>query len=214
MVTSNALIPLESGDHLTREEFHRRYCLRTDIRKAELVLGVVYVASPVRAASHGTPQNMVAGWLWNYVATHPRLEAAEDSTVYFDDSEVQPNACLYHVPWTGVGARLTDDGYLEGAPELVVEIAASSAAYDLHDKLEAYRRGGVREYIVWRTLDAQIDWFRLHEGVYVPLEPDARGVIESTVFPGLRLAVAKMLVGDRAGVLRELQRPGREGVEG
>jgi hypothetical protein len=28
------------------EEFHRRYCERPDIKRAELVEGVVYVASP------------------------------------------------------------------------------------------------------------------------------------------------------------------------
>ena len=31
------LVPLESGDRLTREEFHHRYCARPDIKKAELI---------------------------------------------------------------------------------------------------------------------------------------------------------------------------------
>ena len=96
------------------------------------------------------------------------------------------------------------EGHLGGAPQLVVEIAASSVSYDLHDKKEAYRRNQVREYIVWRVLDQAIDWFRLEAGEYARVEPDERGVIESTTFPGLRLNVPKMLTGDLAGVLAEL----------
>jgi len=45
--------PLESGDRLTRQEFERRYQAMPNIQKAELIEGVVYVASPVRATSHG-----------------------------------------------------------------------------------------------------------------------------------------------------------------
>ncbi len=98
-------------------------------------------------------------------------------------------------------ARLTSDGCIEGAPLLVVEVAASSASYDLHDKLRAYRRAGTKEYIVWRTLDKAIDWFRLHEGEFLRAEPDEHGTIESSVFPGLRLSVPAMLARDRAAVL-------------
>ena len=88
----------------------------------------------------------------------------------------------------------------------MVEVSASGASYDLHDKKEAYRRNGVREYIVWRVLDGAIDWFRLDptEGEYERIEPDERGVIESAVFAGLRLHLPKMLAADLKGVLAEL----------
>jgi hypothetical protein len=46
---------LEAGDHLTREEFHRRYLARPDIKKAERINGVVYVPSPVRIDWHAQP---------------------------------------------------------------------------------------------------------------------------------------------------------------
>jgi Uma2 family endonuclease len=87
----------------------------------------------------------------------------------------------------------------------VVEIAASSASYDLHDKKEAYRRNGVREYVVWRVLDEAVDWLRLEDGAYVRVEPSARGLIESATFPGLRLNVPKLLAGDLAAVLRAVR---------
>ncbi|MGD1805508.1 hypothetical protein ACP6PL_08700 [Dapis sp. BLCC M126] len=34
--------------------------------------------------------------------------------------------------------KISEDDYIEGMPELIVEVAASIAAYDLHDKLKAY----------------------------------------------------------------------------
>jgi Uma2 family endonuclease len=105
----------------------------------------------------------------------------------------------------GGHAHVSDDDYLEGTPELIVEVAASSASYDLHVKREVYRRNGVQEYIVWRVYDRQIDWFRIEDARYVTVPPDASGVIHSRVLPGLRLAVSALLTGDLAHVLAEVQ---------
>ena len=207
MPVSTKIVPvLESGDRLTRAEFHRRYCERPDIKKAELVEGVVYVASPLRFDLHAEPDAWAVGWLTAYCARHPEARVGGNATVLLDaDNEVQPDVCLWRAE--PGGPHLTEDHYVEGAPQLVVEVAASSASYDLHDKMRAYRRNGVLEYVVWRTLDEAVDWFRLDEGEYVRVEPDARGVIESQVFPGLRLHVTKLLAGDLAGVLAELEQP-------
>jgi Uma2 family endonuclease len=197
-------VVLESGDHLTRAEFHRRYCAHPEIKKAELVEGVVYVGSPVRANVHGHPHARILAWLGAYWAQHPELELDDNATVMLDaDNEVQPDACLWRQE--PGGPRMNEEGYIEGAPPLVVEIAASSASYDLHEKLRVYRRNGVREYVVWRVLDGAIDWFRLQEGEYVKGEPDAQGVIESEGFLGLRLDVPKLLADDLAGVLAALR---------
>jgi len=86
-----------------------------------------------------------------------------------------------------------------------VEVAASSAAIDLHDKKRAYRRNQVREYIVWRTLEGQLDWFRLEAEEYVMQLPDEQGILRSQVFPGLWLAVSALLAGEMARVLSVLQ---------
>jgi Uma2 family endonuclease len=196
---------LEAGDHLTREEFHRRYLARPDIKKAELIDGVVYVLSPVRVTQHAQPHGFVMGWLALYISQRPDVILADNATVFLDgQAEVQPDAFLIR-PALG-GPRVTDDGYLEGAPQLVVEVSASSATYDLHVKKEAYRRNGVREYVVWRVLDEAIDWFRLQDGEYVLVEPDADGIVESVQFPGLRLHIASMLAGNLAAVLAEVHR--------
>jgi Uma2 family endonuclease len=207
-ISASSLIDgfLEAGDHLTREEFHRRYLLRPDIKKAELIDGVVYVPSPVRVDLHSDQHAAMVAWLYVYAASHPSLGVLDNATVFLDgEVEVQPDTGLWQ-PAPG-GPRITEDHYLEGPPQLVVEVAASSANYDLHEKKEAYRRNGVREYVVWRVLDKVIDWFELRDGEYVLREPDEAGIIESVQFPGLRLSVPSMLAGDKAAVLAAL-RPG------
>lgn len=197
---TDAPVLLEAGDHLTREEFHRRYLARPDIKKAELIDGVVYVPSPVRVRQHGRPHAFVLAWLGAYVALVPETLLADNATIFLDGRvEVQPDAFLWR-PEPGP-AHETEDGYFEGAPQLVVEVTASSVSYDLHVKKEAYRRNGVREYVVWRVIDEAIDWFRLQDGEYVLIVPDADGIIESEQFPGLRLHVQSMLDGDLAAVL-------------
>ena len=198
-----AIPPLDNGDHLSRAEFERRYQAMPRLKKAELVEGVVYMASPLRIKSHGEPHGDLIGWLWTYKAATPGILLGVEPTVRLDpDNEPQPDAVLF-VP--GQQASISGDDYIEGAPELVVEVAASSVSLDLHDKKRAYRRNGVQEYIVWRTLEGQVDWFRLKADDYVPQVPDSDGILRSTVFPGLWLSVPALVSGDLAMVLSVLQ---------
>jgi Uma2 family endonuclease len=198
--------PLESGDRLTRHEFERRYQAMPQIKKAELIEGVVYVASPVRATRHGRPHAKIMTWLGTYWAATPGVDLQDNTTVRLDaDNEPQPDALLRIEPEVGGNSRISEDDYIEGAPELIAEIAASSASYDLSDKLNAYRRSGVQEYIVWQIYENRLDWFGLQEGRYVSLQPDDAGVIRSSVFPGLWLAMNALREGDLAQVLAVLQ---------
>ena len=197
---------LENGDRLTRAEFERRYDARPDLKKAELIEGVVHMPSPTRSAGHARPHAAVMFWLGTYALATPGVQVNDNPTVRLDlDNEPQPDAALLVDPEAGGQARVDEDDYVEGAPELVAEIAASSASYDLHDKLHVYRRSGMREYLVWRTLDGRFDWFELADGVYRPRPPDAAGVVNSGVFPGLRLATDALLRGDLPDVLAAQQ---------
>lgn len=196
--------PLESGDRLNRYEFERRYNAMPHLRKAELIEGVVYVPAALRFRSHGQPHGDLTGWLWTYKVATPGIELGIEPTVRLDlDNEPQPDAVL--MIEDGGQARLSEDDYIEGAPELVAEIAASSAAIDLGDKKRAYRRNGIREYIVWQVFEQRLDWFYLQEGEYVPLPVDEDGVIRSQVFPGLWLAANDLLTGNMGRVLAVLQ---------
>ena len=189
---------LENGDRLNRIEFERRYTA-SNIKKAELIEGLVHVASPLRFTPHAEPHARILTWLGTYQSMVAKLAVGIEPTVRLDeDNEPQPDAVLFRI---GGNAQIDDDGYIMGAPELVVEIAASTVSYDLHAKKRVYERNGVKEYIVWRTLDREIDWFILENGKYVKLDPDNAGIIHSREFEGLRLKIKAILNGDMGAVL-------------
>ncbi len=189
--------PLENGDRLTRPEFERRYNAMPDCKKAELIEGQVYMASPVRARKHSRPHAAIMTWLGNYWLATPGIELLDNPTVILDaDNEPQPDACLRLEEFVGGRSSITAADYVQGPPELMVEVSASTASYDLHDKKQVYRRNGVQEYLVWRVNDRALDWFELQDGVYVNLPIGADGLIRSRVFPGLWLAVADLLAGN------------------
>jgi Uma2 family endonuclease len=203
---SGAIPPLESGDRLNRYEFERRYNAMLSLKKAELIEGVVYLPAALRFRSHAEPHGNLMGWLWTYKISTPGVELGDNPTVRLDlDNEPQPDAVLLISENCGGQARLSEDDYVEGAPELVAEIAASSVAIDLHDKKRAYRRNGVQEYIVWQVCEHRLDWFYLQQGEYVSLPVDEDNVIRSRVFPGLWLAAGDLLAGNMARVLSMLQ---------
>jgi Uma2 family endonuclease len=189
--------PLETGDRLTRAEFERRYSAMPQVKKAELIEGIVYMPSPVRVRRHGRPHVILAGWLSHYLAKTPEIEwFGDNSTVRLDeDNEPQPDILLMLPRAAGGSAKVDDDDYVSGPPDLVCEVAASSVSIDLHIKLNAYRRNGVREYLVWRTEDRAVDWFFLHEGAYQRIEP-ADGLLKSRTFGGLWLDPAALVAGD------------------
>jgi Uma2 family endonuclease len=203
---------LQNGDRLTRQEFERRYEAMPDVKKAELVEGTVYMPSPVRNLGHAQPHAHLMTWLGVYAASTPGVAAADNATVRLDlDNEVQPDALLRIDEAAGGQSTISGDDHIEGAPELIAEVAHNSAAYDLYDKKQAYRRNGVQEYLVWQIEDRRVDGFVLDEGAYRPLSPDADGLLVSRAFPGLVLAVEALLDGDLASVLSVLQeRLGKE----
>jgi Uma2 family endonuclease len=197
--------PLEPGDRLSREEFERRYRAMPALKKAELIEGVVYIPPPPRFKRHARPHADVVGWLYLYTASTPGVELADDATVRLDlANEPQPDAFLFIEPQRGGQVRISDD-YIEFAPELVVEVASSSVSYDLGLKLEAYRRNCVREYVVWRVLDHEIDWFVLKDGQYRQLGPGSDAIYGSEVFPGLWLDRQALLERNHAKVIECVQ---------
>jgi len=193
--------PLSNGDMLSRSEFERRWELHPEIKKAELIDGVVYLDVTV-SPEHGQCHALVMGWLTCFWARHLELQVLDNTTVRLAGAnDLQPDALLRRREG---GTSHLSGGAVEGPPELVVEIAASSAAYDMHVKKEAYRRGGVREYVAWQQYENRLDWFVLEGESYASRVPDEHGIIESRGFPGLRLDVAALLAGDLPAVLTAL----------
>jgi len=146
---------------------------------------------------------MIMAWLSAYWVATRGVELADNATVRLKgDNEPQPDALLRI---ENGQSQISDDDYIEGAPELIVEVAASSASYDLHDKLNTYRRNGVQEYVVWQIYNNELKWFSLKEGEYVPLLADKAGIIRSQIFPGLHLAVHALLARDKMAVMTTVQ---------
>ena len=204
-VEAKAIPRLESGDRLSAGEYMRRYEAMPGVR-AELIEGVVYVSSPV-SRPHGVNHIDLSVWAGMYGIFTPGVEVAADSTIHLDpDNTPQPDIHLRVLTTHGGRTTLTDDGkYVVGAPEMTIEIAASSVSYDLHDKMESYRRNGTSEYLVWRIEDGRIDWFALtRNGRYVRQKPRVDGLFKSMVFPGLWLDAEAALRGDMARVLQVL----------
>lgn len=203
--TGGRVPELRAGDRLSRAEFERRYAAMPHVKKAELIEGIVYMPSPVSQEEHSGPHFKLITWLGVYAASTPGVEGGDNGTLRLDlDNEPQPDAFLRILPECG-GQSRNDGKYVGGAPELIAEVAASSASYDLHDKLRAYRRNGVCEYLVWRVWDRAIDWFGLREGQYEQLCRGPEGHLESQVLPGLRLDPEALLRGDLARVLAVAQ---------
>src|SRR5437868_6081532 len=154
--------PLEPGDHLSRDEFERRYDAMPDLKGAELIDGVVYMPSPVGFAKHAAPHFNLITWLGVYCASTAGVRGADNSTIRLDiDTELQPDATLIIEPSCGGRVALSADDFIVGSPEWVGEVSASSASFDLHTKFRVYRRVNVQEYLVWRVRDQAIDWFVL-----------------------------------------------------
>ena len=198
--------PLENGDRFSRSEFERRYAAMPEIGKVELIEGIVFMPAALRFYSHGKPHSDLNTWLNLYRIFTPGTDVGDTPTVQLDDdNEPQPDVVLLIQPESGGQVRFSDDDYIQGAPELIAEVAASTVSIDLGAKKTAYQRNRVQEYIVWRVLDQQVDWFCLENGEYVDLLPDADGITRSRVFPGLWLDKTALLSGDMQGVLAVLQ---------
>ena len=205
-VPPHPIPPLQSGDRLNHEQYMERYKLMPPKVKAERIEGVVYIMmAPISHDFHGRPHIKMASWLGSYMAATLGVDAGDNGTIALDvDNNPQPDLYLFVQPACGGRVKI-ENGYVVGSPELIVEIAASSASYDLGVKQHVFRRNGVQEYVVMRTYDGEIDWFILRNGDYHRQSPDAEGILRSEVFPGLWLNALAMLEGKLAAVLAVLQ---------
>ncbi|HTL88113.1 MAG TPA: Uma2 family endonuclease [Leptolyngbya sp.] len=198
--------PLENGDRLSRPEFERRYAADPQIKKAELIEGTVYVASPLRFEPHAEPHSNLAIWLGTYKTFTAEIRLGDAPTLRLDwDNEPQPDLVLFLEQRMGRRVVISADGDLEGTPELIVEVAASRAAIDSGTKNQTYRRNGVQEYIIWQSSEKRVDWFQWVEGEYQLIMPDQSGIVRSQRFPDLWLSVNDVLDGNMIAVLETVQ---------
>jgi Uma2 family endonuclease len=196
--------PLRNGDHMTSDEFMRRWEAMPGLKHAELIDGIVYMPSPV-SRLHSVFHLPLSTWIGCYVAATLGCSGGIDGTWLMDERNVpQPDIDLRILSEHGGQSR--EEGiYSGGAPELIVEVAASSRNRDLGAKLKLYERIGVREYLVAVAGKEQLLWNELTESGYRSLDPGADGIIRSRCFPGLWLDPAALWRLDLPRLLAILQ---------
>ncbi len=187
---------LVEGMRLDQPTFHALYEAMPPGTRAELIDGVVYMPSPV-GLEHGEAHIPVIVWLDYYAENTPGVQAVANATTILGwKSESQPDGLLRILPEHG-GRTSSEHGFLQGAPELAVEVSKATRYVDLGPKLADYERGGVLEYVV-RAIDPdEIYWFRQDQGALSQYSNNDDGLFRSTVFPGLWLDPIALLSGDR-----------------
>jgi hypothetical protein len=179
---------------VSRDEFPRRWELLPDLKHAQLLDGIVYIASPVSTRHSSFHSNFVI-WLGTFMARTPGCEGLTEATTLMENDAPPPDIALRILPRFGGQSR--DEGpYLAGAPEVIVEVAASSRARDLGPKSQLYLKAGVREFLTALVEEERIVWRE------VPT--DSLGIFRSRVFPGLWLDEPAMWRRDMAQVLEVL----------
>jgi hypothetical protein len=198
-----AELDLHTGDRMTRKEFHRIYEKMPNGFQAELIGGVVYVASPLKRG-HGTNHLLLGTVFVAYQGNTPGVECGDNTTILLGaEGEPQPDLYLRILPEFGGQSRTPKKDYVAGAPELLAEIAHSSRSIDLHAKREDYARYGVLEYLVVCLREAQLRWFDLRANQ--ELLPEADGVFRIRVFPGLWIHGEALLAKDYRRLMATLE---------
>jgi Uma2 family endonuclease len=193
MSTAAVILPpvLREGDRLTAAEFLRRWEAMPELKRAELIDGIVFMPSPV-SQPHADHHLAICLWLGLYMDSTPGCAAGSDATWLMGANDVpQPDVALRILPEYG-GQSHNKGDYSAGAPELIVEISGSSSSRDLGIKLELYRRAGVREYLTVLLKPRQAIWRQLVRGRYREIAADEDGLLRSRVFPGLWLNPAAL----------------------
>lgn len=197
-------LELHPGDRMTREEFHLIYEQMPEGFRAELVGGTVYVPSPLKRR-HGIIHPFVNAVVAAYEGSTPGVECGDNTTILLgEDAEPQPDVYLRILPKYGGQSATTEDDYVDGAPELIIEIAHSSRSIDLHGKKDDYARYGVKEYLVVCLREAAVRWFDLTTGKGQPIGEDA--VVRSTTCPGLWIDTEALFSRNHAELMKTLQK--------
>jgi Uma2 family endonuclease len=194
----NGLPLLMNGDRMKQPEFHRRYEAYPKHIKFELIGGIVYMASPLRV-DHSDFDDELGFAFGLYRRATPGVGALRNATTILgEESEPQPDLGLRILRDYGGQSWVNEKRYIEGAPELLAEIAYSTRSLDLNQKKQDYEQAGVVEYVVVCVEEQELHWFHFPSGR--PIRPDRQGIYRSRVFPGLWIDSPALLALDSARV--------------
>lgn len=194
---------LVNGERMSQPEFHRRYEDCPEDEKWELVGGIVYMASPLKW-KHSSFDGEIGYLLESYRRSTPGVDVTHNATAILSErSEPQPDLAMRILHEYGGQSRINADDYLEGAPELVVEVAHSRRNLAMHAKREDYRRNGVIEYLVLLIEEQEVYWFSFPDD---EIRPNREGISKSRVFPGLWIDLDALLRRDSHRLLEVLRK--------
>lgn len=202
--TKKSVPLLVNGERMKQPEFHRRYAEYDEDEKWELIGGIVYKAPSMLSLAHSDYDGEIGYILETYRRATPGTQVTHNATAILgEESEPQPDLGLRILPEYGGQSWTTPDGYLQGAPELLIEVAHSRRAIDMHGKRDDYQRNGVLEYFVVCWEEQETHWFHFPSGDMI--RPNRQGISRSRVFPGLWLDVSALLRLDSARLMAVLQ---------
>lgn len=157
---------------------------------------------------HGSSGFETCGMLAWYATRTPGVVGVSGATVLLGErSEPEPDAALLIAPEYGGQTRLKkikNKHYIEGPPELVLEVSHSTVGIDLHAKRSDYTLAGVLEYIVVCLEEKVIRWFDLP--VDKELSLDRQGVLKCLAFPGLWIDTKALLRRDLIRLFATLEK--------
>lgn len=173
------------------------------LKRAELIGGIVYLPSPVGLQHSDLTQDLNA-WVAIYKSATPGCRGSDNATWLMASDSPQPDIALFIRPEYG-GACRYEGAFVTGAPELIIEVSATTQAFDFGPKLRLYREAGVREYVSVVPPKRTVVWRVLEGGDYSTLSPDSEGVYRSAIFPGLWLNAEAIFNDDAAALFATLQ---------
>lgn len=204
MATVEQEIPvLTPGDNLSRSDFVRIWDLHPEIKRAELIGGIVFMPPPV-SLDHGENELDIGTWAGSYRAYTPGCVGGHNTSCFLLQDLPQPDVHLRILPEYG-GRSYEKDRLLAGTPEFFAEVCRSSVVYDLHQKKDLYEEAGIPEYLAILIAEKEVRWHVLEEGRYRLMDPGPDGVYRARVFPGLWLDARAFLDRDMPRVLAVLQ---------
>jgi Uma2 family endonuclease len=195
---------LVNGESMSQPEFHRRYLAGSDGTRWELIRGTVFQVPP-RTEPNGRYTALLGGLVTHYELSTPGVCPALGITrILGDRSEPQPDLIMRLLPGYGGLAKLDEDQYLVGPPELVVEVAHSTRSIDMNGKRADYLAAGVQEYLVLCVEEEEIHYF--HFPSKQKLKADKAGVWKSRVFPGLWIDGPALIACDGLRLVAAVQK--------
>ena len=145
----------------------------------EVIDNVLYM-SPAPKYTHQRLVGLLFRFIGNYVDDKNLGEVIiYPSDVYLEHllSAVQPDILFISNENMGI---LKEDGYVHGAPDLIVEVLSGDIKRDKVKKKSLYERAGVKEYFIANPKTRKIKCFVLIDGRYTLAYVD-EGIFKSTL---------------------------------